>query len=233
MLDRIFGSELKVKIIGFLLSQNPVQGFSHNDIAKALSLKGTVWRRELNDLVDVGLIKTEILNNSEKNVEEESSQEDKKQKKVKKDKPSSVKKNKIEKLIYKIDENFFVYSEIKSLFSKSRILLARKVFKDIEEQCHPKLVILTGKFVGRPDDMVDLLIVGCSAKRTFLKLLEELQLIMGEEINYSLMTEEEFKYRRYVMDIFLYNIIESDNMIISGDIADMSFFKKEDDDRQE
>lgn len=223
MLDRIFGSELKVKIIGFLLSQNPGQGFSHNDIAKALSLKGSVWRRELSDLVELGLVKAELLNS----LEQAGDEREEKQKSPKKTKSESSKKNKVEKFIYKIDESFFVYSEIKSLFAKSRILSARKIFKEMEEQCRPKLIILTGKFVGRSDDMIDLLIVGNSSKRNFLKLLEELELIMGEEINYSLMTEEEFKYRRYVMDIFLYNIIESDNMIISGNVADISFFNKE------
>jgi len=41
------------------------------------------------------------------------------------------------------------------------------------------------------------------------------------------MTEEEFKYRRYVMDIFLYNIIEGEKLVLVGNIDDLSLLKKD------
>ena len=41
------------------------------------------------------------------------------------------------------------------------------------------------------------------------------------------MTEEEFKYRRYVMDIFLYNIINYDPLILFGNLDELNLIKKD------
>jgi len=205
MLERIFGSELKIKIINFLLSQPANQVFSYAQIAKNLNLRGSIWRRELDDLLDLGLIKA---------LKNEIKKPDKADNDVKKD-----------KVFFALDANFFIFPEIKSLFSKSRVLLSKKIFTEIETQCRPQLILLSGKFVNKINTPVDLLIVGNISRRIFSKLLAELETVMGEELNYSIMTEEEFKYRRYVMDIFLYNIIDGEKLILAGNIDDLSILK--------
>ena len=211
MLERIFGSELKIKIINFLLSQPANQVFSYAEIAKNLNLKGSIWRRELDDLLEIGLIKT---------LKSESQKLDK----ANNDKKNDKKKDKIS---FALDTNFFIFPEIQSLFSKSRVLLSKKIFSEIEAQCRPQLILLSGKFVNKINTPVDLLIVGNISRRIFSKLLTELETVMGEELNYSIMTEEEFKYRRYVMDIFLYNIIDGEKLILAGNIDDLSLLKSD------
>lgn len=201
MLERIFGTELKIKIINFLLSQASDHAFTYTEIAKNLNLRGSIWRRELNDLLEIGLLKALVKEGEESG---------------KKDKSS-----------FALDSDFFIFPEIKSLFSKSRVLLSKKIFTEIESQCRPQLILLSGKFVNKPKAPIDLLIVGNIPRRIFSKLLVELETAMGEELNYSIMTEEEFKYRRYVMDIFLYNIIEGEKLILSGNIDDLSLLKKD------
>ncbi|MBN2854567.1 hypothetical protein JXK06_03505 [Patescibacteria group bacterium] len=202
MLEQIFGTELKIKIINFLLSQAPEKAFTYAEIAKNLNLRGSVWRRELDDLSEISLIKA-----------------------VAKDSESNGKK---EKILFSLNTEFFIFPEIKSLFSKSRVLLTKRIFTEIETQCRPKLILLSGKFVDKPKAPIDLLVVGNISRRIFSKLLTELETEMGEELNYSLMTEDEFKYRRYVMDIFLYNIIEGEKLVLSGNIDDLSLLKKDD-----
>ena len=200
MLERIFSSELKIKIINFLLSQPESRSFSYTEIAKNLNLRGSIWRRELNDLLEIGLIKALTREGEESD---------------KKDKSS-----------FNLDSSFFIFPELKSLFSKSRVLLSKKIFTEIESQCRPKLMLLGGKFVNKSEALVDLLVVGNISRRVFLKLLTKLEAAMGEELNYSIMTEEEFKYRRYVMDIFLYNIIEGEKLVLVGNIDDLSLLKR-------
>jgi len=201
MLERIFGSELKIKIINFLLRESEGQAFSYAEIAKSLNLRGSIWRRELDDLLELGLIKA-----------------------VLKEGDDSAKKD---KSFFSLDQNFFIFPEIRSLFSKSRVLLSKKIFTEIETQCHPQLILLSGKFVNKINAPVDLLIVGNISRRIFSKLLVELETAIGKGLNYSIMTEEEFKYRRYVMDIFLYNIIEGEKLVLVGNIDDLSLLKKD------
>ena len=57
MLEKILGSELKIKMIDFFLSQEENKVFSYSDISNSLNLKGSIWRRDLNDLLDINLLK--------------------------------------------------------------------------------------------------------------------------------------------------------------------------------
>lgn len=224
MLEKIFGSELKVKILNLFFSQDSSFTISYQEIAKKLSLKGLIWRRELNELVELQLL-----------IEIESKQEqqpsvlktkDLKTKNKENSKKNAKKTKKEEDVSLKLNNKFFLYPEIKSLLIKSKVISTNKLFKSIEEACRPKLLLLTGKFSANKDAVVDLLIVGDIPRRTFSKLISEVEKAIGEEINYSIMTEEEFKYRRFIMDIFIYNVINSDNIVLVGNIDDLVMIKK-------
>ena len=74
-----------------------------------------------------------------------------------------------------------------------------------------KLVVLSGVFL-KPDrelSRTDLLIVGdyVSEKR-FQGFLKQLEAEVGCEIQYSLLSSEEFEYRHKMMDRFLRDILE-------------------------
>lgn len=116
--------------------------------------------------------------------------------------------------------------ELKALLAKSKVYLSYKIFKDIETLCRPKLLILSGKFINKKDSLVDLIVVGQINRRNFLRLISELEKTMKEEVNYSIMTEEEFKYRRYVMDIFLYEVINHNPIVLTGSIDDFNLLNK-------
>lgn len=222
MLERIFNSELKIKLINLFLSQAEEKLFSYAEIAKLLSLKGKTWRRDIDDLIETGLFKLTTVSALEQEAKGE----------IKKDQVKNDKTIKTDKTFLGLNKDFFIFSEIKSLFAKSRVLEAQKIFTDMETACHPQLVLLTGKFINKNDSPIDLLVVGNISRRLFSRFLLELESAMGEEINYSIMTEEEFKYRRYVMDIFLYNIINNDHVVLSGNISDLSILQKVKDDNQ-
>lgn len=217
MLEKIFGSELKVKIIDLFLSQEELKCLSVLEISRKLGLRGSVWQKELKELSDLSLliIKEDDLKDSQKE-----------------EKAKKLKKN-TNKGLYALNKDFFLLSEIKALLAKTKILLSYKIFKEMESTCSPKLLILTGKFINKNDSLLDLLIVGNINRRNFLKLISDLEQTMNEEINYSIMTEEEFKYRRYVMDIFLYNIINYDPLILFGNLDELNLIKKESDEKRE
>lgn len=82
-----------------------------------------------------------------------------------------------------------------------------------------KYAMISGKFARSQStkDEVDMLIVG-------LVVLPELQLLVkkeeesrGQEINYTVMTEEEFNFRKSRRDPFIFSIISGSRIMLIGD----------------
>ena len=80
------------------------------------------------------------------------------------------------------------------------------------------LAVLSGIFVGLPNAQVDLLLVGhCRGKR-LEKAVNALEKIVGQEINFSLMTEDDYRARLYSFDWFLKEITDHDAVILIDNV---------------
>lgn len=192
MLDAIFSSVARVKILNlFLLSSEkkylPIQ------LARDFNISLAIIRHELDNLVKFGLLNEEVEPDSAKI----------KRKNLKK----------IEKL-YSVNTNFLLYSEIKAVFVKAQILFSQKFIIGLKKISQPSFIALTGLFTNYPEAQTDILIVGTIRRSAFLKLLKDLENDLGREINYTIMSEREFIYRRELMDIFLYNILEGRTLVL-------------------
>ena len=53
-----------------------------------------------------------------------------------------------------------------------------------------------------------------STKSADEKLIKELEKDLGREVNFTILTDQEFRYRRDIMDIFLYNILEGKTVVL-------------------
>jgi len=114
---------------------------------------------------------------------------------------------------YQMNRRFALYPELIGFLRK-----AKHVPKDILAlaagrvgDC--KLVALTGVFVGKPRVETDLLFVGrISASRleNFLKLASKLA---EQEVGFTVLTPQEFDYRRVMNDRFVKNILENDPVL--------------------
>lgn len=191
MLDAIFGSTLRVKILNLFLLY-PDKKYRLQAIARDFSLPPASLRHELENLLKFGLISEEMVESEEK---------------------ESKKKDRITKL-YSANTKFLLYPEIKALFVKAQILFSQKFLSGLEKICQPKFLALTGLFTNYPEAQTDLLIVGVIRRVPFLKLIKELEKSLGREINYTILSEREFRYRREIMDIFLYNILEGKTLVL-------------------
>src|SRR3989344_3647700 len=76
-----------------------------------------------------------------------------------------------------------------------------------------KLALLSGVFVGKAEvNVPDILVVGDNLKKGPVeKILGSIESEIGKELNYVLMSTEEFKYRRGMYDRFILDILESDH----------------------
>jgi predicted transcriptional regulator len=114
---------------------------------------------------------------------------------------------------YRLNKEFPLYKELKSLFSKAELFLENKFIDEIKKLGKINLIILTGSFVGQSEMATDMLIVGRVSKKILAKKIKEFEQEFGKEVNYTLFSPQEYKYRRDVTDKFLYGILENKKIV--------------------
>ncbi len=182
----------------FLL--NPNKKFYIRELARKLKLQINSVRRELENLEKFGL----LVSVSEIEISDELCGK----------KSSQDKSSKQEKKYFQANTEFVLFEEIKALIIKAQILYERDFINKLEKIGKIKLLILSGIFVNNYSSPTDLLIVGRFNKPKLLRLIKELEQELGNEINFTLMDSKEFKYRRDITDIFLYEILEGRRMVV-------------------
>jgi len=184
MLEKLFGSKSRVKLLKLFLL-NPGEKFFVRQLSRDLNLQLNSVSRELDNLEKFEI----IISNSGK-------------------------KGKREKKYYQANTCFVLFEEIKALIIKAQILYKKDFIEKVQKIGKIKLLILTGIFANNSDAKVDILIVGRVNKTKLLEIIKELETEIGKEINFTLMDSKEFKYRRDVTDMFLYEIFEGKKIVV-------------------
>jgi len=198
MLEQLFGSFARAQILKLFLF-NPEEKYYIRELARRLKLQVNSVRRELDNLEKFGIL---VSGDNIGSPEE-----------LPVDPARRRATGEKEKKYYKANADFVLHEEIKSLIVKAQVLYGRDFIDKLKKAGNAKLLVLTGKFVNNPDSPVDLLIVGRFNKRKLLKLIRELENDLGREINFTVMDAKEFKYRRDITDVFLYNILEGKKIV--------------------
>lgn len=108
------------------------------------------------------------------------------------------------KLSYMLNQNFNFYPELKNLISKSNIYPQCKSIANVGKIGNVKLAAISGVFINYQKGKADMVIVGDDIRRARLKnLMASLEAEIGKEIDFVLMSSEEFKYRLNMMDKFI------------------------------
>jgi len=174
----------------------------------------------LENLEQFGLLTSNPLNESDEAGEKEPDKKNKKpmaaagRSKAGKEIPV-----KLDKKYYQANPNFVLFEEIKALIVKAQILYEKDFIKKLHNAGSPKLLIFAGYFVNNHESAIDLLIVGKFNKAKLVSFIRELENDLGREINYTIMDNREFKYRRDITDIFLYDILEGKKLIVINDLG--------------
>ena len=218
MLGKLFGSKARVKILKLFLS-HPDEKYYIRQIARNLKLQLNSVRRELENLEQFGLL---ISNPGKDSGGEEAVTRENFIMDVKPKKKIGAKKTlspKLEKKYYQANKNFILYEEIKALVVKAQILYEKDFVKKLQRAGRPKLLVLAGYFMNEPERQVDILVVGRFNKAKLARLIRELENELGREINYTLLPGHEFRYRRDITDIFLYNILEGKKLVVIDELG--------------
>lgn len=123
------------------------------------------------------------------------------------------------RLYYRIREMCPYISDLTTLVNKDTGLCAALI-NDLDKLGIVKLIILSKLFLyGRVPSAqdVDLLVVGKPDQERLAKIVKEEEKRLGREINYSILTESEFEFRKGRKDPFLLNILLSPRIVVFGD----------------
>lgn len=214
MLGKLFGSNTRVRILKLFLI-HPEESYYIRQISRELKLQLNSVRRELENLEKFGLLKSGVGPDNSEKEEDVFIDSVRTVRELKKQKTKALEKQlKTDKKYFRVNINFVLYEEIKALIVKAQVLYERDFVDKLELAGNPKLLVLTGFFVNDEQSQVDLLVVGRFNKRKLLKLIKSLEDELGREINFTLMNVQEFKYRRDITDVFLYDILERKNIVV-------------------
>ncbi|MCC6643759.1 hypothetical protein IT411_03345 [Candidatus Peregrinibacteria bacterium] len=115
------------------------------------------------------------------------------------------------KKFYTVNKNFLLFSELKTIVLKG-ISNKDEITKKISSFGEVDVLIMSGLFVNK-DSLIDLLIVGSLDKEKLEDYLNS-ELDTSRPIRFSIMTREDYLYRRQCHDKFLSDLIDnSDNII--------------------
>lgn len=192
MLEHLFGSKTRVLLLRLFLN-NPEKFFFVRELSRNLGLQLNSIRRELANLEKIGILGFCTKEDLEKEVEK------------------SLKDN---KKYYKLNQNFVFADELRALLIKAQLILETSLAEKVEKLGQVSFFLLSGVFVGQEESPVDLLAVGEVSRKKFNRLIAEFERELGQTINYTIMSLEDFRYRRDVTDKFIYDLLEGKNLIV-------------------
>lgn len=175
MIEQLFGSKTRVKLLQLFYS-NPNRAFYVREITRKIDEQINSVRRELANLLSVGIIKSENNNNK---LYYEVNQ------------------------TYEYHEPLTIIFGKGVSVAKASAVPKTEAAHDIQELGNVKLAFYTGQFTRDESAGVDMVIVGDVNHTQVEKFVELLEKKEGKEIRYAVMTLEEFEYRRQVNDRFI------------------------------
>jgi len=127
------------------------------------------------------------------------------------------------RVYYGFKKNYLFYDELLSLVAKTTGL-GKKIIKNKNKIGQIKYAMLSGKFVRhKPHQQqdVDLLMVGEIVLPQLAAVIKGFESKLGREINYTVMTEKEFDFRKRRRDPFITSVLLTSRVMLIGDEEEM------------
>lgn len=126
---------------------------------------------------------------------------------------------------YMLNQEFMFYPELKNLIAKDNIYPQSRSLSKIKNVGNIKLAAISGAFINYHKSKADMILVGDGISRARLKnLMGNLEAEIGKEIDFALMSGEEFKYRLNMLDKFILEFLEGPHEEIINKIPGLRQF---------
>lgn len=191
MFEHLFGSKTRVKLLSLFLN-NPNRPFYVREITRKVDEQINSVRRELSNLLAIGIIRSEGNNN---------------------------------RLYYEVNQDYQFYAPLRAIFTS----VAREepelqdtgqdteLIQKLRTAGRVLIAYQTGTFTRDYSAGTDLFIMGDVNRTKIAKIVGEMEQDLGREINYSVMTPEDYGYRKTLNDRFLSSVMESKKVVLIDD----------------
>ncbi len=189
MIDALFGSKTRVKLLHLFLN-NPGKAFYVREITRLIDEQINSVRRELANMLEVGVITSDSADN---------------------------------KLYYEVNQRYEYYVPFRAIFADadmkavpaSQEVIARGWQEEIRSMPGIRLAISAGVLVPGSGSEVDLMLVGEVVPAKVSALIKTIEREVGRELNYSVLTYDDFYYRLSVRDKFITQVISGRHTVIT------------------
>jgi predicted transcriptional regulator len=189
MIDALFGSKTRVKLLHLFLN-NPGQSFFVREITRKIDEQINSVRRELANMLEVGIIVSDSSNN---------------------------------KLYYQVNQRYDYFVPFRVIFGDSKVssvssgklgCASDDYLSSLLDLKGARVVIIAGVLVNNVSSPVDLLVVGDVLSAKVKSVVKEIESREGRDINYSVISYDEFYYRLSVKDKFITEILNSKHKVL-------------------
>ena len=187
MIDSLFGSKTRVKLLHLFLN-NPEKSFYVREITRMIDEQINSVRRELANMVSVGIVQQDAIDN---------------------------------KLYYSVNEDYPYIKPLAAIFSDKNTeggmgAASSVSWKDsLGRMRGLRLAIISGKLVVGSSSAVDLLLVGDDISAVTIKnLVKKIEKDRKIEINYAVISYDDFYYRMSVKDRFIMDIVRNKHSVL-------------------
>lgn len=191
MIDALFGSKTRVKLLHLFLN-NPGQPFYVREITRKIDEQINSVRRELSNMLEVGIITSDSSDN---------------------------------KLYYQVNQRYEYFMPLRAIFGDlkndssnaspvSMDSIVREYVPIVQATAGLRLVVFAGILVRGSSSSVDVLLVGSIVAPKAKALIKMVEKAEGRDINYSVLSYDEFYYRLSVRDKFITEILSSKYTVI-------------------
>lgn len=186
MIEQLFGSKTRVKLLR-LFYTNPNRSFYVREITRKIDEQINSVRRELANLLSIGIISSETTNNRLY--------------------------YEVDQSYEYYDALSAIFGTKKKSVTKT-IATNEEDKSDITTVGNVELAILTGQFTRDESSGIDLLIVGDTNQTKVQKYVEEFEAKEGKEVRYTVMTRKDFEYRQQVKDRFINTVLSAKRQVL-------------------
>jgi hypothetical protein len=180
MIEQLFGSKTRVKLL-YLFYGNPNRSFYVREITRKIDEQINSVRRELGNLLAIGLI-TSASDSADNKLYYEVNQ-------------------KYEH--YAPLRAIFGDTKVKPSVVRKAKATASGEQGGLQSVGNVELALLTGQFTRDESTGIDLLIVGNVNTNKLQKFVTEMEAREGKEIRYTVFSSEDFRYREQIHDRFI------------------------------
>lgn len=130
------------------------------------------------------------------------------------------KEHRANRLYYSLRKDYPLYYDILDIVAKTSGL-GEAILKNKAKLGRVKYAVISGRFARRKErrerNEIDFLIVGNLVLPELAQLIKSEEARVSKEVNYTVMSEEEFDFRKRRRDPFVENILRMSKVMIIGD----------------